>query len=579
MRTRDRFTIPLAALLLLTTACSRRTTPVIEEESEIAAAPADPIAARLPGNTLVYARVEGVANLEGACRRRSPRCATPACREARRRLPTPFARGRNNPLGLRSNRPALIGDARSIHLRAVPPIRQDESEPMPCCSCIRRADTVNAVLDDLKTGRTETGVSGARGYRLEKMPPFESAIALDDRTLALGHDAVLANVLASPGSDALGSAAPFQRAQNDLVGRGDAFAYVSIAATKQEIFRDIDADLLPAGEKAKRKEKFANMPFREVGTVAAGVAVDGSFSVLAYTQPGQEFPEFLVRPVTAKKLPARIPADAFFTVACGYDGGKKTRKGFVDWMHEEAKRGGVDSSGMVGALTQNLDRLESDVVIKVKGVAEDLWLAAIPVKTEMAVTIAPDAAGRWGALMAFDIEDRAQAEKLAREIFIAGKAQALPWKQTEHAGLTIHYLDLAEIIKEKGTELPKDVVENVQLQVGYALSDEFFLAGSVELIKFAHRPSGRTLGDALSLKGVDANNTLLYNAQPGAALQTFSKIAHLAEHVQPIARQFPRESSYTLTLTVEKDRAVLRSNVPVSALTAWGVTQFMGARH
>jgi hypothetical protein len=230
---------------------------------------------------------------------------------------------------------------------------------------------------------------------------------------------------------------------------------------------------------------------------------------------------------------------------------------------------------VVGALTQNLDRLESDVVVKVKGVAEDLWLAAIPVKSEMAVTVAPDPAGRWGALMVFDIEDRTQAEKLAQEIFVAGKAQNLPWKQTEHAGLVIHYLDLPEILKEKGTEnLPKELVENVQLQVGYAMSDEFFFAGSVELIKFAHRPSGRTLGDALSLKGVDARNTLLYNVQPVPALHSVAKIPMLAESVQPVLRQLPREASYTITLTVEKDRAALRSNGP---LGAWGGMQFIGA--
>ena len=124
------------------------------------------------------------------------------------------------------------------------------------------------------------------------------------------------------------------------------------------------------------------MPFREVGSVAAAVAADGSFSVLAYTQPGQQFPEFLVRPAVVKKLPARIPADAAFTAACGYDGGKKTRRGFVDWLQDEASRGGIDGAGMqrsmVGALTQNLNRLESDVVVKVKGVAEDLGSRAIP---------------------------------------------------------------------------------------------------------------------------------------------------------------------------------------------------------
>jgi hypothetical protein len=583
-----RVTLSLALLLLLASACSRRSAPTIEEESTIATPDAvDPVAGKLPANTLLYARVEGIANLE----ERVTATFAAALREPgpiRDKLHAAYADavqalGRHNPLGLKeATVQRLIGDARSVHFAFVPPVPgKTRPEPQPVIFLhLGSAEAATAVLDDLKAGHKESGVAGARGCSLEKMTPFESIVAIDDRTLAIGANAVLEKVLAGPGGEALGSSASFQKAVSDLAGRGDVFAYVSIVAVKEEILREIDAESMPPAVKEKRRAAVTNAPFREVSTLAASVAVDGSFSVLAYTGAGQTFPDFLVRPATTKKLTTRIPADAAFTFACGYDGGKKTRKGFVDWLQEEAGRGGLDAVGMqrsvVGALTQNLDRLESDVVVKVKGVAEDLWLAALPVKSEMAITLAPDSAGRWGALMAFDIEDRAQAEKLAREIFVAGKGQGLPWKQTEHAGLVIHYLDIAEILKQKGTEnLPKELVENVQLQIGYAMSDELFLAGSVELIKFAHRPSGRTLGDAMSVKGVDARNTLLWNVQPVPALQSVAKVPMLAESVQPILRQLPREASYTITLTIEKDRAALRSNVPLTALGAWGGMQFM----
>jgi hypothetical protein len=438
-------------------------------------------------------------------------------------------------------------------------------------------------MNELKADRQPTELKDTRGCSLAGMPPFESVVALDERTLALGPNAALQQVIGGP-SKSLTDTAAFQEAHGDLGERGDLFVFLNVTAIKDLARRTIEAGSAPAEVKAQRQAEIANMPFRQVGCVAARVNVDGTLAVAAYTEAGQQFPDFLVRTPRAKKLPARIPAEAALTFIGSYDGGKKTRQGFVSWLQEETKRGGGDIGGMpravAGAHAQNLERLESDGVVKVKGVAEDLWLAAIPVKTEMAVTLAPDAKGRWGVLFAFDVEDRAQADKLVEQIFVAGKGAGLPWKQTEHAGLTIHYLDLAEIIEQQAgaSALPKPVADLTQLQIGYALGDELFLAGSVELIKFAHRPQGRTLANVLSVQGIDAQGAVLYNFQPGQLLHALAKVEELSGPLQPFVRQIPRTASYSISLSVEKERAMVRSNVPLAALTTWGVTQWLTGR-
>lgn len=565
--------------------------PLAAEALEASSAPAaDVIASRLPVGTIAYVRLEGANNLEERLTAVLPSYLNDAA-PVRAKLDAWYAdairaAGRNNPLGLKEPTvKRLAAGTRSVHVGVLPPPADTKLKPEPLPVVFLRLDSANtlkAVLEDMKATRKPKDVKGAHGYALDGMGPLEAAIPVDDTTLALGPDALLAQVLAGPGAESLAGSKPFQKAYSELASRGDLFAFLSVTAIKEEVLRDIDRGQMPAEVKEKRRKDIANLPFREVGTVAAAVAVDGVLSVVVYTNAGQEFPEFLVRTPTVKKLPGRIPADAVFTHICGYDGGKKTRKGFVDWLKDETQRGGLDALGIersvAGALTQSLERLESDVVIKVRGIAEDLWLAAIPVRSEAAMAAAPDARGRWGFLMAFDIEDRTQAEKLANEIFVAGKGADLPWKKTEHAGLTIQYLDLEEILKDKaGAKIPQEVLDSVQMQIGYAMSDELFLAGSVELIKFAHRPTGRTLANTISTKGVDEKNVLLYNFQPGPLLHTLAKIEPLSATVQPLTKRLPREANYTITLTVEKDRAALRSNIPLSVLAAWGVAEWMGA--
>jgi hypothetical protein len=202
--------------------------------------------------------------------------------------------------------------------------------------------------------------------------------------------------------------------------------------------------------------------------------------------------------------------------------------------------------------------------------AQDLWVAVLPVKTELVFGLAPDPTGRWGVLLAFDIEDRGQAEKLRQHIFEAGKRNELPWEETVHEGLTIRYLDLEKMLRKGGAAvLPPEVLQQVQLKVGYAQGDELFLAGSVEAIKFAHRPTGPVLADVVKREGVDAANAFQLTLQPGRLLHGPTKVPPLEDLRKLLVRQVPKDASWSVTLTLEEERATLRSNVPFAALAAW----------
>ena len=72
--------------------------------------------------------------------------------------------------------------------------------------------------------------------------------------------------------------------------------------------------------------------------------MDGSLTVRAYTVPGKKLPDFLVRRPAEKQLFRRIPADALLAYAWTYEGGKKTRKAFSEWLKEEMKTEGTPTS-------------------------------------------------------------------------------------------------------------------------------------------------------------------------------------------------------------------------------------------
>ena len=72
------------------------------------------------------------------------------------------------------------------------------------------------------------------------------------------------------------------------------------------------------------------------------------------------------------------------------------------------------------------------------------------------------------------------------------------------------------------------------------MSDELLLAGTVDTIKFALNPSGKTLADVISYRPIDAENALLYTFQPGKFLHQPSCTKALGKIGPLLARQVPR---------------------------------------
>jgi hypothetical protein len=193
----------------------------------------------------------------------------------------------------------------------------------------------------------------------------------------------------------------------------------------------------------------------------------------------------------------------------------------------------------------------------------------LPVKTEMELFAAPDEKGRWGAALFFDIEDKRQVEDLKDHIFEAGNRRKLPWKVTKHKDVTIHYLDLEELARKQGKELPPLLAGSVQTQIGYAQSDTLFLAGSVEAIKFVLDPKGPTFADAVPYDRVDRENAVLMTLRPGVLVHGATYFGRLEGLKKMLADRIPRDTSLSVTSAFDETQATFRSNIPWATYATW----------
>lgn len=592
----------------LSAGCSKQGAPPAPAEqpgqpTPVGAQPALPsrhFAALLPAETIAYVRLRGANTLKDRLVQPGLLADAGVVQEKVARWYDGLlgAAGRDNPFGLPPETvQEFAGSLLSVHAAVVP---ADHGVQEPALFLELASSAVTAkVRRQLAERATEKDLQGARVLDLTTLPgkPAGALYVLDETVLVVGPDGVLAPIIAAQTGGRKGSLAEadaFRRTEAELGQAGDLFVYFSAddlrralsgntdrptrvpgrltAAGRDELLRHQDAQGL------SHRAEIENAPFKEIGYVGASAGVDGSLTVRAYTAAGKKLPGFLVRRPAEKRLFRRVPAGALLAYAWTYEGGRQTRKGLSDWLKEEMKNGGTPlvPAPLARLLTEQPERLESDVVV----MARDLWAAALPVKTELALALAPDAAGRWGVLVAFDVEDREQAGKLRQQIFEAGKRHDLPWKETSYEGLAIHYLDLEEMMAAKGGGLPPELARQTQLQVGYALSDELFLIGSVEAIKFAHRPSGPVLADVVKRDRIDAANAFHLTFQPGRFLHAPTRTPVLKNLWEVVGRQVPEDTSWSVTLTLEEDRATLRSNLPLAALAAWvglDLDEFAGA--
>jgi len=444
-----------------------------------------------------------------------------------------------------------------------------------------RRSGLDLLLKELKPKLTGKTVAGAELHLLAQ--PGRPTIALyrpAPKTIVVGTAQSVESALrrsAKPGGESLADSPRFQQASRDWGTGGELFAYLDVQSVRAAM---------------------PELPFATVTHLAASLRLEGGLSVRAYADESRPFPKFLVRTSREKKFLSRIPADAVFLMSAVTDGSRQTPTNFFDWVMQELGRNATAKSakGSFFGLTSVLrnsplgrkvdlssfadERPSVERRATIEGQAfafvEDLWRAVLPVKSESAFFIAPDKAGRYGAAFLFDIEDREQMRQLAERLFEMGNRAKLPWKETTHAGLTIRYVDFAEIAKAAGRTIPPEVAQRFELQVGYAQGRDLFLVGTLNAIKFAHQPAGKTLEGELTYDNVDAKNAIMFSLRPGRVLHRTFGVPQVDSVLRRLAAQIPKESNYAVTLNFEPAQLTFRTNIPFVSLIAWLVAEWQG---
>ena len=400
------------------------------------------------------------------------------------------------------------------------------------------------------TGRTKLLIKKPEGG-----PAFAVA-RLDATTLVLGTESAVTSGLKRKQGEAgnsLADSAAYRQAMSDWRDDGELFVY---------------ADL-----KQARSGLNGAVPFSSISHAATSLRIDGGLSIRAYAADGSQFPEFLARTPSERKFLSRIPADAAFILGAGTQGGKETRKNFVEWVMEELGQEPAVGTALLPERWRKLaatyakdpDSIENGAF----AVIGDIWAAALPVRSESAFFIAEDANGRWGTAFLFDIEDKQQITRLRKAVFETKRLASLPWKTTKHEGLTIRYLDFVEISKAAGKPIDDALAKQAQLQVGYAEGKELFFVGTLEAIKFAHKPTGKTLNEELAYDNLDAKNAILLSLQPGRVLHRTFGVPQVDRVLKAFASQIPEDSNYAVTLNFTPKQLTLKTNIPFVSLFIW----------
>jgi hypothetical protein len=425
-----------------------------------------------------------------------------------------------------------------------------------------RRSGLDSLLKELQPKLTGKTVAGVAVHLLAQ--PGRPTIALcrpAPKTIVVGTARSVESALrrSRTGGESLADSPRFQQASRDWGTGGELFAYLDLQSARTTI---------------------PELPFATVTHVAASLRLDGGLSLRAYADESKPFPKFLVRTSREKKFLSRIPADAVFLISAVTDGSRQTRTNFFEWAMQELGRDDKPARSLLPQSWRRFAEAYTTDPTKVEGQAfafiEDLWRAVLPVKSESAFFIAPDKTGRYGAAFLFDISDREQMRQLAERLFEMGNRAKLPWKETTDKGLTIRYVDFAEIAKAAGRSIPPEVAKRFELQVGYAQGRDLFLVGTLNAIKFAHQPAGKTIDGELTYDNVDANNAIMLSLRPGRILHRTFGVPQVDSVLQRLAAQIPKDSNYAVTLNFEPTQLTFRTNIPFVSLIAWLVTEWQG---
>jgi hypothetical protein len=432
---------------------------------------------------------------------------------------------------------------------------------------------VDALLKDVKPKLSTRNIAGADVQLLPVSGTTKTALYRPDpKTLVLGTEQSVEAALRrcrTDGQKSLADSPRFQQVRRDWSTGGELFAYLNLQAARTAM---------------------PKLPFPTVAHLGASLRLDGGLAMRAYADETKPFPKFLVRTPREKKFLSRIPADAVFLVSA-VTGGAQARTNFFEWVTQELGR---NDNAAKSLLPQSWRQFAENVVfrsakerrrpdrketIEAQAFAfiEDLWLAVLPVKSESAFFIAPYKAGRFGAAFLFDVDDREEMRKLAERLFEMGNRAKLPWKETVHDGLTIRYVDFAEVAKAAGRTIPPEIAKRFDLQVGYAEGKELFFVGTFEAIKFAHKPAGKTIDRELTYDNVDSQNAIMLSLRPGRVLHRTFGVPQVDSVLKRLAAQIPEDSNYAVTLNFKPTQLTFRTNIPFVSLVAWLVTEWQGA--
>lgn len=529
----------------------------------------DEIARLMPADTVLYYRVRNVKKVvERLIQPKHVKDAAKVQMQVNRLIAeVMLSLSEKQTLGLTGNSlMSLFFDIETVHFGMTLPDFESGSLVPEFVAVIRTKApaSLSGVMRDLaKTAKPKT--NGDRKLLLRKPPgaPPMAAARLNATTLMVGTERAVESGVQrkqNGGGKSLADSPGYRQAIADWGNDGELFVFADLNRVRAGVQRRI--------------------PFASISHAALSLRIDGGLAVRAYAARGKRFPAFLVRTPSERRFLSRIPADAAFILGTGAEPGKTPRKNFVEWVTEELGREQMPGVALLPERWRTLaeayaadpKRVENEAFVVIR----DIWEAALPIRSESAFFIAPDAHGRWGTAFLFDIADRKQVAQLKTAIFESPERARLPWKTTDYQGLTIRYVDFAEIAKRDGRTIPPDLAKQAQLQVGYAEGKELFFVGTLEAIKFAHKPTGKTLDKELAYDNLDAKNAILLSLQPGRVLHRTFGVPQVDRLLKAFASQIPEESNYAVTLNFAPKELTLRTNIPFVSLFVWLAMEMQG---
>jgi hypothetical protein len=385
----------------------------------------------------------------------------------------------------------------------------------------------------------------------------------DSNTLVIGTESSVtrfAKWFDNSTRNSLNDSPQFQQARTDFGSSGDLFAYFNGAWLQ-----------------GKKQES----PAQTISHLAGSLGVDGGFALRGYTAPDKSLPKYLIRKPHKKTFLARMPAKTALFISSSFDENQSHRLQFSKWITHQLTSDDVPAGPLVPPgwkqLAQTFLKNQNPATNKAIILLNDLWFGYPPVKTETAILIAPNDKGYWGTAAICDTTDTSDALQYIQRIRELARQAKLNWKTETVDGLKIHSVAIAGLLKAQTEQTTSKKIEQlIQPRFGYAESENLLLIGSVDLIKYAHRPTGKTLAEEFSYTHIDEESAILFSIRPGSVLNRTSGFEPVDRILKKLAAQIPVDSNYAVTINSEAEKITLRSNIPFTSLVGWLALEWMG---